>query len=98
MEQNGSNSMWATVAAAAMSSAATYALLRYIDRHRTGSVLLESLNSYKDRTTQYENPAYLQSPEKTLLGFQNNSNAPHKRADPYDPRPRSEYVTSALCV
>jgi hypothetical protein len=94
MEQNSSNSLWATVAAAAMSSAATYAFLRYIDKHRTSTVLIESSKSYRDRTVQYENPAYLGSPEKRLShsGFQNISNTQHKRADPYDPSPRSEYV------
>ncbi|KAI8111759.1 hypothetical protein M9435_004258 [Picochlorum sp. BPE23] len=92
MEQSNLVAFGTVAAAAALSSAAvTYAIVKYNGDTRSTRTPNESM------TIQYENPAYCDSPDK-LASTSTNSNSCEggrsgRRADPYDPRPRSDYLS-----
>lgn len=91
MEQSDLVTFGTVAAAAALSSAAvTYAIVKYSGTNQ------EFRGNNESMTIQYENPAYCGSPDKLgTTGTISNSNEggrPGRRADPYDPKPRSEYV------
>lgn len=91
MEQSSLVTFGTVAAAAAVSSAAfTYACIKYRDTNPT------SRRQDEPMTIQFENPAYCDSPDK-VASTRDNSNSQEggvsgRRADPYDPSPRSEYV------
>lgn len=79
---------WSTIAAAAASAAATYASIHFMQRQKE---LYQYRRIENAVTIQYENPAFLQSPEGGARP-EASSNVVQRRADPYDTRARSEYV------
>lgn len=90
MERDSNNLFpWSTLGIAAASAAATYAAIHFIEKKNR--VLRYHVEDHATR--QYENPAFLQSPETQ------QTQVSTRRADPYDPKPRSEYVVHIMsCV
>jgi dCMP deaminase len=91
---------WATIATIAISSSAvTYATIRYLEarnRRAEGHRYIPSSifpTSCIDDHSQYENPAFLTSPDKAANLNSNNSVRRQSRADPYDPQPRKDYLS-----
>ncbi len=82
MDSNNLATMWSTIGIGAASAAATYAMIRFMESKN--KVMRHALDDHITR--QYENPAFLESPER------HQTQVYSRRADPYDPKPRSEYV------